>query len=245
MKLFLKAGKTSLFFLLSFLAMIKSIFTQNSTSITSLGKLPNLGYDGIFGIGWGVFSIICSIIVGIIICIYGFSTVYSLVFYLIGFFVPVIMFLIMAFTPLETDREYNISENQTKNSYIVVRWLVFTLISVALFTLIIPFMKLWTTVLVPQRVDSRTQKEYLEKVEKMLMDKKIDNGDNKPVLGEGGEKGIQESIFNAPELLPLSNQFVPQNQQQDIEMAKIENVANKERKKRIGALKRRITNDEE
>ena len=55
---------------------------------------------------------------------------------------------------------------------------------------------------------------------------------------------MKMSIFNEPVILPLNNQFVPKNLQQDIEMANIENLANKERKRRLGELKRRIHDEE-
>lgn len=226
-------------------SQLNTILTQNSTSITTLNNNQlNLDYDGILGVGWGVFAIICSVIVGIMICIYGFSTTNSLVFYSIGFFIPIIMFFIMAFTPLEVDGATDIRENQGKNSLIIFRWLVFSLVLSGLLTIIIPFMKLWTIVLIPQRVDSRTQKEYLDKVERIFSYNKKDkaNESNKP--GEGNSKDKKMSIFNEPEILPLNNQNIFQNERQDIEMANFENLANKERKRKLGALKRRI-NDEE
>ena len=226
-------------------AQFNIIQTQNSTSITNLNSNQiSLDYDGILGIGWGVFAIICSTIVGIIICIYGISTTFSVLFYTIGISIPIIMFLIMTFTPLEVDGATDSSQNQTKNSLIIIRWIVFSFVSTGLITIIIPFLKLWTIVLVPQRVDSRTQKEYLEKVQRMIIDKKDDAADNcQP--GEGNSKDKKISIFNEPEILPLNNQFVPQNQQQDIEMDNMENIVNKDRKRKLGALKRRIYNEEE
>lgn len=234
-----------IFLILILTTHFNNIHTQNSTTITNLNNnQPNLDYDGILGIGWGVFAIICSMIVGIIICIYGFSTTISIVFYSIGFLIPIIMFFIMTFTPLEVDGATDLRENQTKNSFTVVRWLVFSLVLVGLLSIILPFLKLWTIVLVPQRVDSRTQKDYLEKVEKMISDKKDDGSDNSKA-GEGNNKDKKMSIFNEPEILPLNNQFVLQNQQQDIEMANIENLANKERKRKIAGLKRRINNEYE
>ena len=149
----------------------------------------------------------------------------------------------MTFTPLEVDGGTDLRENQQKNPLIVVRLLVFSLVLLALITIIIPFLKLWSIVLVPQRVDSRTQKEYLEKVEGII-DKK-DEGSDSNKLGEGNMRDKKMSIFNEPEILPLNNQFVPQNQQQDIEMANIENLANIARKRKIAGLKRRIQNEEE
>jgi len=223
---------------------INIIQTQNSTLITDpKSNQLNLDYDGILGVGWGVFAIICSILLGIIICICGFSTTSSLLMFTIGFSIPLIVFLMMVLSPLEVVGETEIYGNESKNNFIVVRWLIFTLVFIALLTTIIPFLKLWTVVLVPQRVDSRTQKEYLEKVERIILDKKDEGPDNSKA-GEGNSRDKKLSIFNEPEILPLNNQFVPQNQQQDIEMVKTENLVNKERKRKLGALKRKIHDEE-
>jgi hypothetical protein len=135
-------------------------------------------------------------------------------------------------------------ENQSKNPLIIVKWLFFSIVLCGLVSFIIPFLKLWTIVLVPQRVDSRSQKEYAEKIERMFSDNKKDHDLEKHKAGEGNSKDIKMSIFHEPEILPLNNQFMPQNQQQDIEMANIENLANKERKRKLGALKRRIHDEE-
>lgn len=152
----------------------------------------------------------------------------------------------MVLTPQEIDGTTDTRENQSKNPMVILRWLVFALVCIGLITFIIPFLKLWTIVLVPQRVDSRTQKEYLEKVERMFLDKKDDGNDsNNNQAGQGLLNDKKTSIFNEPEILPLNNQFVPQNQQQDIEMANMENLANKERKRKLGALKRKINNIDE
>jgi len=230
--------------LLIIIVLIDFIKTQNSTLTSISANKNNLVYDGILGIGWGVFAIICSMIIGVLICIYGFSTIYSLAFYFTGFAIPIITFLVMIFSPLEVDGEEDISENQTKNNFIVARWFFFTLTSVGLITLLIPFLKLWTMVLVPQRVDSRTQKEYYEKIEQMYLNNNNNNdGDGSGDLnnndGQIKESDKRISIFYEPEVLPLNNQFVPQNQQQDIEMANVENLANRERKRKIKGLKRK------
>ncbi len=230
--------------MLIIIVLIDFIKTQNSTLTSISANKNNLVYDGILGIGWGVFAIICSMIIGVLICIYGFSTIYSLAFYFTGFAIPIITFLVMIFSPLEVDGEEDISENQTKNNFIVARWFFFTLTSVGLITLLIPFLKLWTMVLVPQRVDSRTQKEYYEKIEQMYLNNNNNNdGDGSGDLnnndGQIKESDKRISIFYEPEVLPLNNQFVPQNQQQDIEMANVENLANRERKRKIKGLKRK------
>ncbi len=53
-------------------SLILSINSQNITSIDN----ANLEYDGIFGVGWGVFAIILSLIVGLLCCIFGIATLF-------------------------------------------------------------------------------------------------------------------------------------------------------------------------
>jgi hypothetical protein len=45
---------------------------QNTTTITA----ASLEYDGVFGIGWGVFAIILGIVFGMLCCLFGISTLY-------------------------------------------------------------------------------------------------------------------------------------------------------------------------
>lgn len=220
--------------------------TTNKTiiSLSNSNSVINLEYDGILGIGWGVFSIIISLIVGLILCIYGFATVYKLLFYTIGFMIPLIVFFIMAFAPLQIDSVTDIAENLSKNSMTVIRWLFLVVLITGILSLIVPFLKIWTIVLVPQRVDSRSQREYLEKVEKIIIDDPKNNNDDKKDQNINNNFNIpKNSILNEAEVLPLNNQYIVPEQQQDIEMANLENLQNKERKKRIGALKRRIMDE--
>ena len=101
-------------------------------------------------------------------------------------------------------------------------------------------MKLWTIVLVPQRVDSRTQKEYYERVENLLKNKQDNNE------GDDGKLNVEKksSIFNEPEILPLNSQYNQPEPNQDIEMANIDGINKNEKKRRIGELKRRRNEDD-
>ena len=64
--------------LLKLLIFFSSSIYINSQNITSIQPTLNLDYDGVLGVGWGVFSIIISFLIGLCCCIYGFSTIYSL-----------------------------------------------------------------------------------------------------------------------------------------------------------------------
>jgi hypothetical protein len=198
-------------------------------------EIFDLEYDGILGIGWGVFAIIISIFVGACCCFYGISTIYPLIFYIIGFIIPIIVFFLMAFAPLEKEQQLNTKENQSKNNFLVAKWFLFSFLTFSLILLLIPFMRLWNTVLVPQRVDSKTKKDQYEKVNQ---NKDDNNNENK-------NEENKNNIFNEPEILPLNNIYVPPEQQQDIELGKIENLANKEKKRKLGGLKRRKNEEED
>ena len=214
------------------IALIDNILTQKSNSVTTINNNVILEYDGILGIGWGVFIIICSIFLGIALCIFGFSTTYQITFYFIGFTVPIVIFLIMVLTPVEMSEKIDLSQNQQKNPFIITRYLIMGLVATALITLIIPYMKITTIALVPQRVDSRSQREYLEK----FANKLNDNPYNKP---EGEENIQRNALSNHPQILSISNSNVNQIQHQDIEMANVDNLVNKERKTKLKALKRK------
>lgn len=224
--------------------LIIKIQTQNSTSIITVNNGISLEYDGILGIGWGVFAIICSGILGIIICIIGFSTTYKSLFYSFGIAIPILIFLMMVLTPVQqADKNVNISENQAKNPFAIIRYLILGLVASALITLGIPFMKFWTVVLVPQRVDSRSQREYLEKQFNDFKNKNEENNQN-----DNGDvnKGLLANIISSqPQILSVSySSNLNKNQQGDIEMANVDNLVNKERKRKLKALKRK-RNDED
>jgi hypothetical protein len=138
--------------------------TSSATSITS----ASLEYEGIFGIGWGVFAVILAIIVGLICCIFGISTVYPGVFIAIGICIPVVMFIFMAFTPLEQPGNLNLKDNPATNPYISVKWFFFAIMLVSLLLLFAAFLSVWSSMLIPQRVDSRAQREYFQKYEKLM-----------------------------------------------------------------------------
>lgn len=232
-----KLLKSNLLKLCLYLININYILTQNTTLATSI----TLEYDGILGIGWGVFIIICAIFLGIIICILGFSTTYQITFYIIGFAVPVLIFLIMVFTPVQMNEEIDLSENQEKNHFAIVRYLIMGLVALALITLMVPYMKINTIVLIPQRVDSRSQREYLEKFKDIFSDKIDSNTLNKQ---DGNDKNYGTVVSNQPQILSISNYNDNQIYNQDIEMANINSNVNKERKRKLKSLKRK-RNDED
>ena len=78
----------------------------------------------------------------------------------------------MIIVPLTQPGNLDEKDNSITNPYIVVKWLFFSVMLVALFLLCIPLCNLWTLMLIPQRVDSRAQRDYHEKYEKMIAEEK-------------------------------------------------------------------------
>jgi hypothetical protein len=161
--------KTNSLLVLTFLIIFPMILTQ--TDLQTLNE-ANLEYDGIFGIGWGIFAIIIAIIVGVLCCLFGLATINPLVFYIIGFVVPILTFIIMIIVPLTQPGNLDEKDSSITNTYIVVKWLFFAVMLVSLCLLCLPMCNLWTLALIPQRVDSRAQRDYHEKFEKMMAEEK-------------------------------------------------------------------------
>jgi hypothetical protein len=133
----------------------------------------NLEYDGILGIGWGVFIIIIFLILAVFCCIFGLSTLYPGTFVIIGFCTPTVVFLFLAFTPNYQPGNLNLKDNDAKNYYVIARWFFFTIMLTGIIFLFIPLCCLWTNMLIPQRVDSRAQRDYYDKYEKVVEEDKL------------------------------------------------------------------------
>ena len=155
-----------------FLFGFQKILCQNSTSAISTVNSINLEYDGIFGVGWGVFAIIMAAVFGICCCIFGSTTLYPAIFVSIGFCLPITTLLFMSLAPLSQPEVVNLKDNPATNSIIIIKWFVLILLIIALLAMLLPFMCLWNNMIIPQRVDSRAQKEYYEKYEKIIQEEK-------------------------------------------------------------------------
>lgn len=160
------------FFLLTqfifFLSFIKTVLNQNGGQFSEESmKVPNT----VFGIGPGTFAVIVAIIVGALICVLGLAFPSPGVFILIGIVVPLLVFILAWFLPtsdVESSSTDNKFENTKINYFIIARWfhfLVMLLLTVGLFA---PLILLFNISLIPQRVDSRAQKEYDEKYLKLM-----------------------------------------------------------------------------
>lgn len=117
-------------------------------------------------VGLGTLFVLLFSAIGIAICILGQATAMPGVFILIGILLPLLVFIICAFWPVESlgENKYKLPEN----NFIVARWFYFSVMLAFFLGLIGPLFCLFTVTLIPQRVDSRAQKESEEKYKKML-----------------------------------------------------------------------------
>ena len=74
------------------------------------------------------------------------------------------MFVIL--TPSEASDITKPEENAAKNTFIPLMWFFFTGVLICFILICIPLFNLWVLTLIPQRVDSRAQKEFYERQEK-------------------------------------------------------------------------------
>ena len=151
-----------LFFLLSCLInIVNSEFTDESMKASL-----------VFGLGIGTFVVIICIGIGIIVCLFGLAFPFPGLFIFIGMVLPLIAFIFFSFCPTKSEKEDdNKNENHNKNVYIVARWIHFLVMVLLFLGLLAPAFIMWGINVIPQRVDSSSQKDlyderYLEAIEK-------------------------------------------------------------------------------
>ena len=120
-------------------------------------------------IGSGVFFLILFLCISVLICIFGQSTSSPMLFILIGSLLSLLVFLILIWVPVETDKEKDDTKNNKKNYYIIARYIYFIIMSLLFLGIVGPFIILWTTIIIPERVDSRAQKVYEEKLDEIYL----------------------------------------------------------------------------
>lgn len=235
-----------IFFVFFFLFLINIVEINSQTTANSTGSSAyslnsaNMDYNGVLGVGWGVFSIIVAAIIGLLCCIFGIATVFPTIFIVIGFLLPILTFLFMIIVPLNQPGNLNLEDNPAVNNYIVARWLFFTVMLISLCLLIVPLYSVWTLMLIPQRVDSRAQREYHEKYEKLMAEEK------EKLQREKEEKLKASNAGNANLDVNPNNRNNNNNNQvilpinQNIELPNIKPQADK--KKRTINLRRKVGN---
>ena len=125
------------------------------------------------GLGAGTLAVIIAIVLGMIIMILGLAFTSPGLFVFIGIVIPLIVLIFVAYCPRydNTKKDVNPWENQKKNNYIVARWFHFLVMIILFFGLLAPAFAKWNINIVPQRVDSSSQKDfydekYMEAIEK-------------------------------------------------------------------------------
>jgi hypothetical protein len=213
--------------------------TSSTASITS----ASLEYEGIFGIGWGVFAIILAIIAGLICCVFGISTVYPGVFIAIGFCIPFVMFIFMAFSPLEQPGNLNLKDNTATNSYVAVKWFFFTIMLLSLLSVLFVYLSLWRSMLIPQRVDSRAQREYFQKYEKAMEDQ-LKLKSEQMAKKEGLPSNEMKQINPNPENMNESRLDINKNIENEINRVILNNNANQPNENEtLGLINNQNNND--
>lgn len=150
--------------LLQIIFIISIIITFTNVN----GQSQNEDNDDKLHIGPGVIAIIVGFFVGLLICVFGLATTAPEAFIIIGFVIPVIIFLFCFFCPTEDKQDEKETDNKTRNVQIVSRWLYFSVMLACTIALFVPLFMLWNVMVVPQRVDSRSQKESDEEYKRML-----------------------------------------------------------------------------
>ena len=122
-------------------------------------------------------------------------------FNFIGLAIPAVVFLFVILTPSESSELTKPEENPAKNTFIPLMWFFFTGVLICYILICIPLFNLWVLTLIPQRVDSRAQKEFYEKQEKL---KDLEN------LGKEKQKALDLKNEEAAQLL-LHKENLPNN----------------------------------
>jgi len=144
-------------FLLS--CLISFINCEGSYTAESMEVVPAAG------VGGGTLAVMIFIVVGIIIMILGLAFPNPGIFILVGILLPLLVFVICAFSPRKdiSDEEKS-NENHHKNPYIISRSLYFGFMGLFFLGLLGPAFMKWSINIMPQKIDSSPQDDsYDEK----------------------------------------------------------------------------------
>ena len=152
------------------------------------------------GMGPGTLAVLITIIIGVIICIFGLAFTTPGVFVFIGILIPLLTFIICISLPTKDENESKKeSENTHHDNYMVARWIYFVVMLLGFCGLIVPaFLKANISV-IPQRVNSSIMKDtyddkYLEDLEKQkkrkynLENESIDDDEKLPLSSNKKKK---------------------------------------------------------
>ena len=182
----------------------------------------SLEADTAIGIGIGTLILIIVLVLSGLLCIFGLSTTNPGLFLFLGILIPAVILFFFTVLPSEK-KDGSSSDDKERNGYIYIRWFWFVFFLVfVLFTPLLPLFSIWTTQVIPQRVDSRAQKEYDEKYLKRIEEERKKEEEAKEEEDEERKylnlnENRRESVFNLP----------------------VANVRENENKKKYAALRRR------
>lgn len=175
----------SLFILSSLVSLINAAtkdFTENSMKVTP-----------VLGIGSGTLAVIIAIGIGVLVCVFGLAFPIPGLFLFIGIIIPIIVFIFVIFCPRIEEKKIMDYQNTKTNSYVVARWFYFLIMLLLFLGLVAPLFIYSTTIVIPQRVDSRAQVEYDEQY-LSLMEKQRNR-----------KYRLMEDDESEPERLPLNS----------------------------------------
>ena len=152
-----------------FIFILSCLFNlSNSQEYTN----ESMAVTPVLGLGGGTLAVIVAIAIGVVVCIFGLAFPNPGLFVFIGIVIPVVVFIFVIACPRVSDKkEVEYWNNSRKNNYIVARWFHFLVMLILFLGLFVPFFLKWNITIIPQRVDSSSQKDfyddnYLEQIEK-------------------------------------------------------------------------------
>lgn len=175
-----------LFFLSCLMGLVKSeeeVFTKESMEVHTYG-----------GLGIGTLLVIIAMAIGVCIMILGLAFSTPGLFVFIGILFPLIIFIFVVACPKESDsKQIEYWENKKKNNYIVARFCHFLFMGVLFLALLGPAFLKWSITVIPQKVDSSSQKDFYDEKYMEALDKQRKRKYN-----------MEETDISLPQRLPLS-----------------------------------------
>ena len=211
-------------FILSFLINLVNSDSGNYTEESMKSNIiPGLG------LGYGTFFVIFAIVIGILLMIFGLAFTSPGLFVFIGIAIPAIVFIFVICCPSYDDTKET-KNGLKRNNYIVARWFHFLVMLILFFGLLAPAFSKWNINIIPQRVDSSSQKDfydekYMEAIEKQKK-RKYNMEETDISLPQRLPLGINRKRNNFTRTIPnsQSNSLIQNNSQNNISNNLIDNT---------------------
>ena len=197
--------KKNFFILFQFIFISSFLFSLINSAYTTESMKSD--QTKITGVGTGVMALIIIMCISVLICIFGQSTASPMLFILVGFMISLLTFIFLISIPIKVNDGDDKSKNRKKNYYIIARYFYFIVMLLLFLGIVGPFIILWTKIIIPERVDSRAQKVYEEKLdEKYLSSLKEERKLLEENNNEGNENN-QDLSLSLNNQLPLPRTF--------------------------------------